>query len=702
MSQADWLEHNVERISKDDLTETPTTAEALEGQPNAKAVTIGAAKATGSDIAYKLSHLLALVVAGVIALLASAALADGRSVIKLKDTSNLPRLTALTATLDGKTINLKDHGLDYRADELLGPQYGVGLHHDSSGYGWGKAGARETLQEYIDELGLLQVIAAVPSVIATDGLKHPAHFLECTELKKAGLSAMSLAIIAEVASAVMIIFHGLALVGLLPLSAKLAKGFAGLVWFTLTAGFLIVVCLAIGVYETEWTCNNDFVPAIRLSDHFVYNWAFPVGYLGYACSLLVFSVVLCFTSLEEGAQEFDKKKTKLGLVTVVAGLFVGLVIAASVSVGIAASQDAFKEVEVDPSVNPCKAQKPYHAAPGDNYFRNIECMKDNLVQVLEQAGANVTRGYVGGLDAGNWRTPILDHYDDTDLCTVNVHWHLGAEHLSEGQYDYHGTGPAYNSTNSTKDLYANHVHGYHDRDAEDYVSKEEYYESKKNKGDPYADDGKKKKEKKEWTERLGLRCHHYDDEHEMFKTAATGAKKPYEWKHCVEMMVGETYEVHWPHSAAGACGTEWQYQTPFYDGVFCKEGVVNILTPLNTYEKIGVQGQVFTIVNSDEEQYQYENLIDGAWMDGKDKWVDVAKYTGSTTGTTRNNEMCSRYAPITWQVDRTCHMISAKSFDKLCYDMKQKKDDMGGDLYPHGAREIVADYLVANNQQSRK
>ena len=93
----------------------------------------------------------------------------GRSVIKLKDTSNLPRLTALTATLDGETINLKEHGLDYRADELLGPQYGVGLHHDSSGYGWGKAGARETLQEYIDELGLLQVIAAVPSVIATDG-----------------------------------------------------------------------------------------------------------------------------------------------------------------------------------------------------------------------------------------------------------------------------------------------------------------------------------------------------------------------------------------------------------------------------------------------------------------------------------------------------------------------------------------------------
>ena len=42
-----------------------------------------------------------------------------------------------------------------------------------------------------------------------------------------------------------------------------------------------------------------------------------------------------------------------------------------------------------------------------------------------------------------------------------------------------------------------------------------------------------------WEERLGLRCHHYNDEDEMFKTAATNAAEPYEWKHCVEMMVGE-------------------------------------------------------------------------------------------------------------------------------------------------------------------
>ena len=59
-------------------------------------------------------------------------------------------------------------------------------------------------------------------------------------------------------------------------------------------------------------------------------------------------------------------------------------------------------------------------------------------------------------------------------------------------------------------------------------------------------------------------------------------------------------------------------------------------------------------------------------------------------------------APITWQVDRKCHLISASSFDKLCADMKTQHDDMSGDLYPHGSREVVASKYVANNQANRK
>merc|ERR1719316_392772 len=114
--------------------------------------------------------------------------------------------------------------------------------------------------------------------------------------------------------------------------------------------------------------------------------------------------------------------------------------------------------------------------------------------------------------------------------------------------------------------------------------------------------------------------------------------------------------------------------------------------PLNTFEKIGVQGQVFTIVN--DENYYYPDLFRGMIIQ-EDFGVDVAKYTGSTTGTSRDNDICSRYTPITWQVDRNCHMISASSFDKMCADMKAQMDDMSGDLHAHGARELVeADYAA--------
>ena len=89
----------------------------------------------------------------------------------------------------------------------------------------------------------------------------------------------------------------------------------------------------------------------------------------------------------------------------------------------------------------------------------------------------------------------------------------------------------------------------------------------------------------------------------------------------------------------------------------------------------------------------------GMIRDGpRDMGQDVAIYTGSTTGESRTNEVCSQYAPITWQVDRKCHVISASSFDKLCLDMLMQRDDMSGDLYPHGSRELVHDDLAANNQ----
>jgi len=301
--------------------------------------------------------------------------------------------------------------------------------------------------------------------------------------------------------------------------------------------------------------------------------------------------------------------------------------------------------------NMCENKKPIHADPSakDGYFNNIECdhpTEEGVLQALEQSGANVTVGYQGELNVSS-RKPILTSYLEAGLCPVNVHWHLGTEHLSVGEYDENGVGP--------------------NRTAED---------------DEHGEGASRRLA----VARQGYRCHKYDG------TNATFTQE-YTWQHCVGMHVGETYEVHWPHSAAGACGTPHQYQTPFYDGVFCRAGIIT-LAPLNTFEKIGVQSQVYTIVN--DESYYYPDLIKGMIVDGE-YGKDVAKYTGSTTGTSRNNTMCSRYTPITWQVDRKCHLISASSFDKMCADMKNQQDDMSDDLHAHGSRELVADEYAANN-----
>jgi len=304
--------------------------------------------------------------------------------------------------------------------------------------------------------------------------------------------------------------------------------------------------------------------------------------------------------------------------------------------------------------NPCFDRKPLSSGLGaepDEYFANQDCYDDaqvRLIEVLEQAGADVTEGYVGEIDASG-RDPITDPYWKAGLCPVNVHWHLGAEHRSAGEYQ------------ETDDS---------------FTESGPEAEHRRLSGDDSV--------------RLGFRCSHYDANNEIFTT-------PYNWQHCVGLVVGETYEVHWPHSAAGACGTPWQYQTPFYDGVFCTGGIIS-LDPLNTFEKIGVQAQIFTIVN-DESKY-YPDLMRGMIMDGQ-MGADIGKYTGSTTGTSRNNEVCSKFTPITWQVDRKCHMISASSFDKMCADMKAQQDDMSGDLHAHGARELVDQALAANNLQRR-
>jgi len=258
-------------------------------------------------------------------------------------------------------------------------------------------------------------------------------------------------------------------------------------------------------------------------------------------------------------------------------------------------------------------------------------------------------------------------YFQTSLCPVNVHWHLGAEHRSDGEFDEAGTSPGHAGTPDTEGISAG--------------------------GDQPGGRRLQHAEDEHVVTRYGYACHHYDGANSAFDD-------DYVWQHCLDMHVGETYEVHWPHSAFGACGTPNQYQSPFYDGVFCRATAEALggLVPQNIADGVGVQAQVFTIIN--DEDYYYPDLFRGMIVDGL-MGADVAAYSGSTTGTSRDNAVCSAYTPITWQVDRACHLISASSFDKMCADMKQQRDDMSSDLHPHGARDLVDTALAANNHMDQ-
>ena len=358
--------------------------------------------------------------------------------------------------------------------------------------------------------------------------------------------------------------------------------------------------------------------------------------------------------------------------------------------------------------NPCKDAKPVNgtltnadgtvAAVLTDYFKNTACaeMIDTGYGIdLPQAGMDVTAddnyGHLGKFH-GSIFQPIMGDYAKADppLCPVNVHWHLGTEHRSAGQYDEGGNGP-YPNWNTDSHV----VHGPNDspNDAGDLA------------GRRLAGDGA--------LPRQGGMCYHYD-------TFTDAEKTEYDWKYCKDMHVGNTYEIHWPHSAVGACGRDWytkgvpgkwQYQYPFYDGVFCGQGPETISIgngdindPTNTFnvnKRVGVQGQVYTIINSDATEYQHDTLFYGAWM-GQDHWSDVATYIGSTTGTSRDNNMCSMFSPITWQVDRTCHVISARSWDEMCRIMLEQADDMEPETHPHGSRKLVNNKWSSNSVYRRE
>ncbi len=299
--------------------------------------------------------------------------------------------------------------------------------------------------------------------------------------------------------------------------------------------------------------------------------------------------------------------------------------------------DTEVDTSVDTDINPCNPDdldKP----PIWNALADLQCDDESLGV---QAAADVTPGAVGDMVAR--LVPVETTFEDAGMCAVNVHWHLGAEHRNAGTYDIPGE----------EWMNFNDPEAHHDEEVEP-----------------------------------GNFCPDFDENDAKFTT-------PYEFEHCDEhMKVGYTYEIHWPHSNLGMCNSEWQYQSHFMNGVLCQaneadmspaDAVGSVFDTQTT--KIGVQAQVFTIVNDPAYDYPDWAMLDG-W--NADMAVDMAIYQGSTTGQQDGNNTCrGTGGMVTWQVDRGCHLISAASFDELCRVMKEQRVDMSADTHAHNARETT-------------
>jgi len=319
--------------------------------------------------------------------------------------------------------------------------------------------------------------------------------------------------------------------------------------------------------------------------------------------------------------------------------------------------------EPDLEPNPC-AGAPLTAELG-----NVPCDGRG---VKVQSPVDVTPGFESGL-----REPDLPPHVDLKadgMCVVNVHWHLGAEHRSETEY--------------SELFWFKHPklpEGHRRALAKDYKEQDRY--------------------------KTGIDIHDIPIEHvgHMCKIAKEGFERndpiyttEYNFKYCKDMHVGLTYEIHWPHSSLGACQTKWQFQQPFMDGVLCGATTGNVgrddaLEYIfnDRAVHIGVEGQVFTIVNTGksptESPYGYpewDTLVGWHTILAGD---DYATYKGSTTGAGADNEFCrATGGMVTWHQDRRCYPLEAATMDNLCRLMLVvPADDLSPDVEPHGARDTV-------------
>jgi len=256
-----------------------------------------------------------------------------------------------------------------------------------------------------------------------------------------------------------------------------------------------------------------------------------------------------------------------------------------------------------------------------------------------QSPRDVTAGYVGVKPSRLPSSAIVTRVDTMAL--VNVHFHLGAEHRSEGEYDL--LKPPADDSEARRRL-------------------RRLLDS----GDPASP--------------LGTYGFYCDQSPGYVEKQDAGGFGEYAFEHCENVEVGQTYEVHWVYST-GAAADEAKRLTPGLGGA--------MTTQVNP--TVAVRAQVFYVTSDDADDiddfafagWRSENVGDG----------DAAYYLGSTTGRKYDNDASCSPVQVSWNVDRKCRGVSAKTLDAMCAAMKEA--GMEADAAPQGSRDLVTAELSA-------
>ncbi len=155
--------------------------------------------------------------------------------------------------------------------------------------------------------------------------------------------------------------------------------------------------------------------------------------------------------------------------------------------------------------------------------------------------------------------------------------------------------------------------------------------------------------------------------------AGRTGKDHVEYNGCQGIAEGDTIEVHWVHTS---CDTETKGVKPLGSGLNA------CLTTICPNPQLRVVAQVFVVQKGGKLKFP-----DTVPVSHKDPTV---VYTGSTTGTSWNNNHCSPLQ-VTWDVKTTCDTLNIDDFSKWCSKNKYN------DNHAHGVRDLVTKESLLSN-----